>query len=124
MTAMKTGPVQISGKIHMIRHDEKATAVVDYDFKVGQPISQDYILEAIGKAIESVPKSFRLMDGSEFFNYVVVKEMTGRVGNFAVPQSFAWDPAELEASARAAAAAAKERDKASKPADTDRKSVV
>jgi hypothetical protein len=38
-----------------------------------------------------LPEGYELLSGRDFFNKVLVKEKTGRIGNFALPSEFDYD---------------------------------
>lgn len=94
------GPVQIEAKIHFRVGGRLGSAT--FGFPVGQPVTEQDILAAIGQSITSIRKQFdeaELLDAETFFNAVLVAEKTGRRGNFALPDSFDYDTLKLEADA-------------------------
>lgn len=94
------GPVQIEAKIHFRIGGQLGTAT--YEFPVGQPVTEQDILAAIGKSLTSVREQLdecELLDADTFFNAVLVAEKTGRRGKFALPHEFDYDTLKLEADA-------------------------
>lgn len=87
------GPLMIEAKVYFATKDSMGSATVGLG--IGQPVSVEDIYRAIGQTLAALPKNYRLLTPDEFFNRVVVKEKTGRFGNFAVPASFKYDPDEL-----------------------------
>lgn len=94
------GPVQLEAKIHFRIGDQ--LGCVTYSFPVGEPVTEQDLLVAIGKSLTSVREQLdqcELLDAQTFFNAVLVAEKTGRRGNFAAPSSFDYDTLKLEADA-------------------------
>ena len=81
------GPVQLEAKVHLVNPDTGAQAVVTYSFPPGRAPTEEEISRAIGEAaVAGEPHGMLPMGPRTFFNAVLVKEKTGRVGNFAVPR--------------------------------------
>ena len=81
------GPVQLEAKVHLVNPDTGAMAVVTYSFPPGRAPTEEEISNALDEAAAAgVPHDMMLMGPHTFFNAVLVKEKTGRVGNFAVPR--------------------------------------
>lgn len=90
------GPIQFEGKIHMV-HPEGHHATVTFKFAPGRPITVDGIESALRTAQQAVEEQgFILMGPSTFFNHVLVKEKTGRSGNFAITKDFQFDAFGME----------------------------
>lgn len=86
------GPVTLEAKIHVINPETGDMGVVTYNFSPGQPVTEESIEESMQAANDAVVEhGMLLMAPYTFFNHVLVKEKTGRVGNFAVPNSFHYD---------------------------------
>lgn len=85
------GPVMIEAKVHLVNPDNGSTAEVTYSFPPGRAPSAEDIAKAIDAAGKAGKKhGMAPMGPSTFFNAVLVKEKTGRVGNFAVPLEFGF----------------------------------
>lgn len=68
------------------------TAKVTVGLAPGRPASAEDILRAINQAAEAGERhEMKPMAPATFFNYVLVKEKTGRVGNFATPASMEYE---------------------------------
>lgn len=81
------GPVQLEAKVHLVNPDTGAMAVVTYLFPPGRAPTEEEISKAIVEAaVAGEPHGMLPMGPRTFFNAVLVKEKTGRVGNFAVPR--------------------------------------
>lgn len=94
------GPIQIEAKIHF--NVGGNIGFVNFGFPVGEPVTESDLLVAIGKAITEIREQFdqvELMHPEAFFNQVLVKEKTGRVGKFELPDSFDYDTLKLECDA-------------------------
>jgi hypothetical protein len=92
------GPVQLEAKIHFRIGDKEGA--VTFGLAVGEPVTEQDLLLAIGKAYAAVEEQFadelvELMDADSFFNNVVVAEKTGQRGKFALPRSFDYDVSKL-----------------------------
>jgi hypothetical protein len=96
------GPFTIDVKVHVGSDSEGTIGAVTVGLAPGQVPTAEAIYRAIGQALSALPESYALLEGDEFFNKVLVKEKTGRNGNFATPSSFDFDTAELAEKARAA----------------------
>lgn len=99
------GPVTFDVKVHVANDEDSVIGAVTVGLAPGKPVTHRSLLRAIGQALEALPDGYRLLSGDEFFNKVLVKEKTGRTGNFATPAGFGYDPEQLAADARAALAA-------------------
>lgn len=96
------GPFQVELKVHVRNDATRQSAVVTYTLPPGRlPMLED-IHAALGASLAGIPDGFRLLDSHDFFNRILVKEKTGRIGNFAVSPEFDYDVEALTASARAA----------------------
>lgn len=81
------GPVMIEAKVHLVNPDNGSTAVVTYSFPPGRAPSAEDVAKAIAEAGNAGKKhGMAPMGPSTFFNAVLVKRKTGRVGNFALPR--------------------------------------
>ena len=86
------GPAQIEAKVHFVHPETGNTAVATFGFPPGQPVTSEDIERALRKSSEAVAEhGYVLMGPNSFFNHVIVKEKTGRVGNFALPRSFDYE---------------------------------
>lgn len=94
------GPFTIDVKVHVA--GENTIGAVTVGLSPGKVPTLESIQRAIGQAIAALPPEYHLLNGDDFFNKVLVKEKTGRIGNFATPSSFLYDVDALAASARAA----------------------
>lgn len=95
------GPATLSIFLHFI-DDKGQTCKVEYSAAPGRLPTEADLHKAIGASQAAVPAEFRLMDGGEFLNLVVIKEKFGKTGNFAAPDSFLYDVEALAAAARSA----------------------
>ena len=98
----------VRGRADHAEDDEDAAniAKVTFGLSPGKVPNDNDILIAIGAALKAVRESLpdvSLMSSKDFFNRVLVKEKTGRIGHFAVPSSMEYDVADLAARAIAAA---------------------
>lgn len=90
------GPIEIELKVHMA-HPDGQQGVATYAMPVGQPVSADGLEIAVRSCLDAVGKhGFRLMGPDTFFNRVLIKDRTGRAGNFAVPLSMEYTGFGLE----------------------------
>lgn len=91
------GPIQLEAKVHCIHPETGGSAKVRYSFSPGQPVDAAAIEKALRVAAEAVTEhGYVLMGPATFFNHVLVKEKTGRIGNFAMPADFDYDAFGLE----------------------------
>jgi hypothetical protein len=85
------GPVTLEAVVHLVS-EEGHTAKVTVGLAPGIPVTADDLLGAINQAARAGEKhSMKPMAPSTFFNHVLVKETTGRVGNFATPASMEYE---------------------------------
>jgi hypothetical protein len=96
------GPFTFDVKVHVESQDERTIGAVTIGLAPGKVPTIEDIHRAIGQALAALPDGYTLLEGKDFFNRVLVKEKTGRIGNFATPASFRYDLAELETAARGA----------------------
>ena len=88
------GPIQIEAKIHF--RIAGGNAAVTVGLGVGEPVTEQDLLAAVGKAITRLREQFdevELLDADTFFNDVLVVEKTGQRGRFALPVHFSYDAA-------------------------------
>lgn len=85
------GPVTFDAIVHLISEDGRS-AKVTVGLAPGGSITRDDVLRAIGQAAEAgEDHGMKPMGPETFFNHVLVKEKTGRIGNFAVPSSMYYE---------------------------------
>lgn len=96
------GPFTFEIFLHVVNEEAGATGKVVLSTAPGRIPTEEDLHRLFGKALAALPEGFRLMDGEEFFNRVLVKEHTGREGNFAVPAACNFDVEALTAAALAA----------------------
>lgn len=99
---MIIGPITLEAKVHVANDEENMIGAATYTLPVGRAITAEDMHRAIGGVLAAMPEGWRLLDGNEFFNKVLVKEKTGRAGNFAVPADMDYDVEALTAAAKAA----------------------
>jgi hypothetical protein len=91
------GPIQLEAKVYFVNPETGDTATATYSFPPGRPVDKEAIESAFRKSAEAVGDTgFVLMAPSTFFNHVLVREKTGRIGNFATPRDFQYDAFGLE----------------------------
>lgn len=95
------GPITIDVKVH-VGNDNGVTGAATVGLPVGEVPTIVDLHEAIGKALAALPGDFRLLEPGEFLNRVLIKEKTGRIGNFAVPPTMIYDAEALSAASRSA----------------------
>lgn len=98
---MTIGPITLEAKVHIIR-DDGTIGSATVDLSPGKPVQIEDLHQAVGLALAALPDNFRLLTADEFFNCVLVKEKTGRIGHFATPESFRYDVDALTECGRAA----------------------
>lgn len=89
------GPIQLDAHISFV-NPEGAIATVKFGFAVGRPVTEEDLRRAVEVSAQRVPDDFKLMGPDTFFNHVLVKQRTGRHGNFAVPHQMRCDWPGLE----------------------------
>lgn len=99
---MVIGPITLEAKVHVANDEDGTIGAATVGLAVGQPITLEALHRAVGQTLSALPDGYRLLSPSEFFNRVLVKEKTGRVGNFATPASFSYDAVALADAGRAA----------------------
>lgn len=99
---MVIGPITLEAKVHIANDEDGTIGAATVGLAVGQPITLEALHRAVGQTLAALPEGYRLLKPSEFFNKVLVKEKTGRAGNFATPASFNYDAAALAEAGRAA----------------------
>lgn len=102
MSKSMIGPITLEAKVHFATSEGQIGAVT-VGLPPGATVSHQRLLCAIGQALAVMPPDYRLLDGSEFLNHVLVREKTGRSGDFACPRDMEFDVQALVASARRAA---------------------
>lgn len=86
------GPVSIEAVVHLVNPETGDTGKVTYGFSVGREVTAKDIERALrGSAEAAREHGMALMAPDTFFNHVLVKEKTGRVGNSATPSEFNYD---------------------------------
>lgn len=106
MTNKFIGPIQFDAKVTLKIGNRIATVTVG--MTPGRAVSEQDIYAAIGKALTGAREQMdgaELLNAKDFFNAVLVEELTGRKGNFALPREYDYNVAELEAAALAASRA-------------------
>jgi len=99
---MVIGPITLEAKVHIANDEDGTIGAATVGLAVGKPVTLEALHRAIGQTLAALPEGYRLLEPSEFFNKVLVKEKTGRVGNFATPGSFNYDTDAIAAAGRAA----------------------
>ena len=99
---MVVGPITLEAKVHFTKPDTNVIGSATVGLGVGEPVTLEALHRAVGQTLAALPEGCRLLDPSEFFNKVLVKEKTGRTGNFATPASFHYDADALAVAGRAA----------------------
>lgn len=99
---MVIGPITLEAKVHFAKDDEGLIGSANVGLAPGQPATVEALHRAVGQTFAALPEGFRLLTPDEFFNKVLVKEKTGRTGNFATPASFHYDADALIKAGRAA----------------------
>lgn len=109
---MKTiaGPFTIDVHVHVANDAEGQIGSACVSLAAGRVPTQEDLHWAAGVALAALPEGWRLLDGAEFFNRVLVRKKFGRDGNFAAPSDFGYDVAVLTAAGHAVAAARKEKE--------------
>lgn len=98
------GPVTFEMKVHVI-NENGDTGYTACTLARGQLPAVEEIHRLIGESLAATnggESPFRLMEGEEFFNRVIVKELTGRKGNFAIGRDDEYDTTALAAVSTAA----------------------
>lgn len=81
----------LEANVHFVNPETGDTATATYTFPPGQPVDEAAIERACRKSAEAVSDTgFVLMAPSTFFNHVIVRQKTGRIGNFATPRDFEY----------------------------------
>lgn len=106
MTSKFIGPIQFDAKVTLNVGNRIATITVG--MTPGRAISEEDIHAAIGNALIGAREQLgdaEILNAKDFFNAVLVQELTGRKGKFALPSEYDYNVAELEASSLAASKA-------------------
>jgi hypothetical protein len=110
-------PITFEMKVYFT-NGKGETAHTMCDLQSGVYPNVEDIHRLIGESLAVVKKDgFQLMDGEEFFNQVVVRDLTGRAGSFAVAGSDLYDVAALTETSVAEYEKYKAERMAEKPAD-------
>lgn len=99
---MVIGPITLEAHIHFANDAEGVIGSANVGLAPGKPVTLEALHRAIGQTLAAIPDDCRLLTPDEFFNRVLVKEKTGRVGRFATPASFQYDTDALADAGRAA----------------------
>jgi len=99
---MVIGPITLEAKVHFAIDDDDVIGAANVGLSVGQPVTLEALHRAVGQTLAALPDGARLLTPQEFFNKVLVKEKTGRVGRFATPANFQYDPEALAEAGKAA----------------------
>lgn len=99
---MVVGPITLEAKVHFTKPGTNVIGSATVGLGVGEPVTLEALHRAVGQTLAALPEGCRLLDPYEFFNKVLVKEKTGRAGNFATPASFHYDADALAEAGRAA----------------------
>lgn len=84
-------PVTLEVRVHIVNDDTGQIGSAVVGLSPGRPVTRQALYRAIGQTLAAIPTGFRLAPPDDFFNKVLIKEKTGRVGNFATPSSFHYD---------------------------------
>ena len=99
---MLIGPITLEAKVHFVNDATGQIGNADVSLPAGKPVTVEALHRAVGQTLAALPEGFRLMDGGEFFNKVLIREKFGRDGNFATPDGFSYDSDALSEAGRAA----------------------
>jgi hypothetical protein len=113
------GPFTVDVKVHIANDEDGTIGAATVGLAPGKVPTLEAFHRAIGQTLAAMPDGYRLLTGGEFFNQVLVKEKTGRRGNFAVPASFNYDVDALTEAGRAACPEADEPDEDGPEDDED-----
>jgi hypothetical protein len=102
MSEQLIGAFTIDVKVHVENKAEGTIGAVTIGLAPGKVPTLEALHRAVGQTLSALPKGYELLGGEDFFNKVLVKEKTGRIGNFATPSSFLYDVEALAAAGRAA----------------------
>lgn len=106
MTSKFIGPIQFDAKVTLKVGNRIATITVG--MTPGRAIIEEDIHAAIGNALIGAREQLgdaEILNAKDFFNTVLVQELTGRKGKFALPSEYDYNVAELEAASLAASKA-------------------
>jgi len=85
------GPITLNAVVHLMS-PEGHTAEVSIGLAPGRPVDAAAITRAIRQAAEAgAEHGMKPMGPATFFNHVLVKAKTGRVGQFATPDSMQYE---------------------------------
>lgn len=96
------GPFTLEAKVYFTDEAGSVIGSANVGLSVGRVPDEAAIMRAIGQTLAAIGDEYRLLPAGDFFNKVLVKEKTGRAGNFAIPASFSYDPEALAEKAKAA----------------------
>lgn len=113
------GPIVLEAKVYFTNAEEGVIGSATVGLSPGKPVSLESLHRAVGQTLAALPDDFRLLNADEFFNKVLVKEKTGRIGHFATPPSFHYDVDALEQAGRVAYTPESEPEAAAKSDDDD-----
>ena len=99
---MVIGPITLEAKVHFAIDADGVIGAANVGLAVGAPVTLEALQRAVGQTLAALPDGARLLTPDEFFNKVLMKEKTGRVGRFATPASFQYDPEALAEAGKAA----------------------
>lgn len=104
------GPIVLEAKVYFTNAEKGVIGSATVGLAPGKPVTLESLHRAVGQTLAALPDDCRLLNADEFFNEVLVKEKTGRVGHFATPSSFHYDVSALAEAGRAAYAAEPDAD--------------
>lgn len=113
------GPITLEAKVHFANDNQGVIGSAVVGLGVGEPVTLEELHRAVGQTLAALPEGSRLLEPGEFFNKVLVKEKTGRNGNFATPASFNYDTAALAISGQAAYTPEPKSDEADEEDESD-----
>ena len=95
------GPIVLKGFVHFT-DGQGVFGFAEVGLSPGAVPTEERLVRAMGNTLAAIPEGCRLLNADEFFNQVLVKERTGRVGKFALPGSMDYDLDAVTERARAA----------------------
>ena len=113
------GPIVLEAKVYFTNAEGGVIGNATVGLTPGKLVTLESLHRAVGQALAAIPDDCRLLGPDEFFNKVLVKEKTGRIGHFATPSSFHYDVQALSEAARAAYTPEPESEAAAKSDDDD-----
>jgi hypothetical protein len=96
------GPITLEAKVYFTNADGDVTGSANVGLGAGRPVTLEALHRAVGQTLAALPDDCRLLSPDAFFNKVLVKEKTGRIGHFATPSSFHYDVDALAQAGRVA----------------------